>query len=173
MMLLLLTACQRTEAPPAPSAPEAAAPSSGSGLEKAAIKAGVIADISRISPIGLYQRRHEAGRDLLCVAPDAKGELHFGMEAIFGVEEGCRGRGTARRAGDRLVLRFAGRPRCLIVAQYDGDRVAMPGVVDTACSRLCDRRGSFEGVSFPRIAGEAGAALRAEGRDGGALCDIG
>ncbi|MGE4322122.1 MAG: hypothetical protein AB7E60_03750 [Sphingobium sp.] len=168
--LLLLAGCQRAEAPQAQSVPEVEATSSGTGLERAAIETGVIADASRVSPVGLYQRRHESGRDLLCIAPDAQGELRFGMEAVFGPEEACRGRGIVRRAGDKLILRFSGRPRCLIVAHYDGDQLAIPGVVDTDCSRLCDRRGSFEGVSFPRIAGEASAALRAQSRNGDRLC---
>ena len=171
--MLLLAACQRAQTPPAPQALETGIPSSGTRLEQAAIEAGVVADVSRLSPVGLYQRRHEAGRDLLCVAPDAAAEFHFGAEAIFGVEQGCRGQGTARLAGDKLILRFAGRPRCIIVARYDGDRLAMPGVVDTACARLCDGRGSFAGVSFPRIDGEASAALRARKRDGDRLCDVG
>jgi hypothetical protein len=166
-LLLLLAACQRAPAG------DASAASSGaplSALERAAIESGAIPDASRLSPVGLYQRRHEAGRDALCVVPDRAGGYRFGLEAVFGEEPRCRGHGAARRAGDKLVLSFRGGDRCIIVAQYDGDQVALPGVVDMACADLCDGRGSLEGVSFPRIAGDAATALRGRDRDGDPLC---
>lgn len=167
--LLLLAACQRGGAP-AGGAPDAGAPS-GSGLERAAIAAGVVADVSRVSPVGLYQRRHEAGRDLLCVLPGKNGEFRFGAEANFGAQERCRGHGSARLAGDKLILSFARSGKCIIVAQYDGDQIALPGVVDMKCADLCEGRGSLEGVSFPRIAAEAGIAMKARDRDGDLLCE--
>lgn len=167
--LLLLAACQRGAAP-TQAAPDAVS-ASGSGLERAAIETGVIADAAKVSPVGLYQRTHEAGRDSLCVMPDAKGEFRFGTEAIFGTEQSCRGHGTARRAGDKLILSFAGGDRCIIVAQYDGDQVSLPGVVDMACADLCEGRGNLEGVSFPRVASDAAAALRARDRENAPLCD--
>lgn len=145
--------------------------SSASGLERAAIDSGVIADTARLSPVGLYQRRHEAGRDALCVIPDKSGDFRFGMEAVFGKDQSCRGHGAARRAGDKLILRFSGADRCIIVSRYDGDQLSLPGVLDLACADLCEGRGSLEGVSFPRIAGDAATALRATDRDGRALCD--
>ncbi|TKV40944.1 hypothetical protein A0U87_22855, partial [Sphingobium sp. MP9-4] len=142
-----------------------------SGLERAAIATGAIADASRIAPVGLFQRRHEAGRDSLCVLPAKSGDYRFGLEAIFGTEQSCHGAGTARRAGDKLILSFSGGRKCIIVAQYDGDQVALPGVVDMACDRLCDGRGNLEGVTFPRIANDAGAALRARDREDEPLCE--
>lgn len=167
--LLLLAGCERSAAPSS-GAVDAVVPS-GSRLERAAIAAGVVADVSRVSPVGLYQQRHEAGRDILCIAPARNGELRFGAEAIFGAQERCRGHGTARRAGDKLILSFARSDKCIIVAQYDGDQIALPGVVDTKCDTLCDGRGSMEGVTFPRIAGDASAALKARDSEGGTLCD--
>ena len=167
-LFLLLFACQR------PSAEQASSPVAPSGaasrLEQAAIASGAIADPAKISPVGLFQRSHEAGRDALCVIPARNGDLHFGLEAIFGEEPACRGRGTARRAGDKLILSFKGGDRCIIVAQYDGDQVSLPGVVDLACADLCEGRGSLEGVSFPRIANDAASALRARDRSGDPLC---
>ncbi|MET0362022.1 MAG: hypothetical protein ABW048_09765 [Sphingobium sp.] len=165
-LLLLLAACQRSAAPNAP-APD---PTSGSGLERAAIETGVVADVSRVSPVGLYSRRHEAGSDTLCVMPAPGDTLRFGAQAMFGPHEYCRGRGTARRTGDKLILSFAGAHHCIIVAQYDGDRIAMPGVVDMKCNDLCKGRGTLEGVSFPRVASEAGVAARARDLDGEPLC---
>lgn len=165
-LLLLLAACQR--APSGERSGVAAVPASG--LERAAIESGAITDVSSVSPVGLYQRSHEAGRDALCVTPARDGQLRFGLEAVFGEEPSCRGHGTARRTGDKLVLSFKGGDRCIIVAQYDGDQVALPGVVDLACADLCEGRGSLEGVSFPRISGDAASALRARDRDGEPLC---
>ena len=167
--LLALTACQQG----APSSTAmGAAGSSASGLERAAIDSGVIADAARTSPVGLYQRRHEAGRDALCVMPGKAGDFRFGMEAVFGEEQSCRGHGTARRAGDKLILSFAGRgDRCIIVGQYDGDQLSLPGVVDLKCADLCEGRGSLEGVSFPRLASDAASALGATDREGRALCE--
>lgn len=166
-LLLLLGACQRAQAPAAP-APDSV--SSGTGLERAALESGVIADASRISPVGLYQRRHEAGSDALCVIPSDGENFRFGAQVMFGAEERCIGRGTAKRAGDKLILHFERASGCIVVAQYDGDRVAMPGVVDMKCNRLCDGRGTMEGVSFPRVATEASAARRATDFDGDPLC---
>jgi hypothetical protein len=119
----------------------------------------------------LFQRSHEAGRDALCVIPGKDGRFRFGLEAVFGEEPSCRGHGTARRAGDKLILSFRGGDRCIIVAQYDGDQVALPGVVDMACADLCDGRGSLEGVTFPRIATAAARARRARDRSNDPLCE--
>ncbi len=166
LLLLSAAACQR-----APIAPDAG-PSEGavSGLERAAIASGAITDARRMSPVGLYQRRHEAGRDALCVIPGQAGRFRFGLEAVFGEEPSCRGHGMARRAGDKLILSFRGSDRCIIVAQYDGDQVALPGVVDMACADLCQGRGSLEGVSFPRVSSDAASALRGRNRSGDLLC---
>lgn len=166
---LLLAACQQGPTRVATS-PEGSAPSASS-LERAAIETGVIADPARVPAIGLYQRSHEAGRDTLCVIPAQKGEARFGLEASFGEGLSCRGRGRARRAGDKLILSFSGGDRCIIVAQYDGDQVSLPGVVDLKCADLCDGRGSLEGVTFPRLAGDAPAALRARDSGGEVLCE--
>jgi len=167
-LLLLLAACQQAAGPD--QAGGGADTPSASGLERAAIESGVVADVGKISPVGLFQQRHEAGRDMLCIVPGRNGTLHFGLEAIFGAEQSCHGQGAARRAGDKLVLSFGGRDQCIIVAQYDGDQIALPGVVDMKCADLCDGRGSLEGVSFPRIAGQAGPAFAARDRAGESLC---
>ncbi|MDO7833579.1 hypothetical protein Q4610_00830 [Sphingobium sp. HBC34] len=167
-LLLFLAACQR--APANDGGADAGVPMSG--LERAAIDSGAIADASRISPVGLYQHSHEAGRDALCVIPGKDGQYRFGLEAVFGEEPSCRGHGVARRAGDKLILSFKGGDRCIIVAQYDGDQVALPGVVDMACADLCEGRGTLEGVSFPRIANDAATALRARDRGGDPLCGV-
>ncbi|WP_420144532.1 hypothetical protein [Sphingobium sp.] len=168
-LILMLAACQRD-----PAATQAVPDGVGapvSGLERAAIASGAIVDATKTSPVGLYRRSHEAGRDLLCVMPGGKdAAFRFGLQANFGEDQSCRGQGTARRAGDKLILHFTSGDRCIVVAQYDGDQVALPGVVDMACADLCEGRGSLEGVSFPRTASDAVSALRARDDAGNALC---
>lgn len=149
-LLLLLAACH--DPAPLRDGRESVSPTGQqSALEQAALEAGIIADAGKTAVTGLYQRRHEAGRDSLCVSPGDGKRYRFGLEAIFDTEQHCRGEGTARQVGDKLILRFTGGSQCLIVAQYDGDRVAMPGVVDMKCATLCNGRGSLEGVTFPRL----------------------
>ncbi|WP_327754664.1 hypothetical protein VVT58_05140 [Sphingobium sp. SJ10-10] len=166
--LVLLAACQR-EAAPAPGRHETGV-QTGSGLERAAIETGVIEDAAQIPAIGLYQRTHEAGRDALCVIPAKNGDYRFGLEATFGEDQSCTGGGSARRAGDKLILSFSHSDHCIVVAQYDGDQIAFPGVVDMKCADVCKGRGSLEGVSFPRIASDAAAALQARDSAGYPLC---
>ncbi len=170
-LLVCVTAACQQAAPSNVAQPETPV-ESRSGLERAAIASGVVADASIMSPIGLFTRRHEAGRDSLCLIPDAASARHFafGLETSFGAEEYCRGHGKARRAGDKLVLQFSGRTQCIIVAGYEGDRVALPGVVDMKCDDLCRGRGSLEGVAFPRLTSDAASALAARDRKGTKLC---
>jgi hypothetical protein len=176
LLLLLLNGCERSPTPEEGGAAQASAPSSAAGpsssaLERAALEAGLVTDASHISPVGLYQRSHEAGRDLLCMVPDKERKYRFGLEAIFGTEQSCRGGGTARRVGDKLILHFSGRSDCLVVAQYEGDRVALPGVLDVKCSNLCSARGSLEGVAFPRLSSDPGVARNARDKAGDRLCE--
>jgi len=161
---------------PAPSSPGPADGAAVNGmtpaaaaLERAAMDAGVVTDISKISPVGLYRHRHEAGRDSLCILPGEEGRLRFGLEAVFGENIECHGQGTARRSGDKLILNFA-RSACLIVARYEGDRISLPGALDVECSRLCSERGTLEGVFFPRVSANASVAGDARSAKGQPLC---
>ncbi|UZW56481.1 hypothetical protein NUH86_06865 [Sphingobium sp. JS3065] len=165
--LLLLAACQR-EAAPVPGRHEGGI-QTASGLERAAIETGAIADAAKISAIGLYQRNHEAGRDAFCVIPGRNGDYRFGLEASFGEDQSCAGEGSARRTGDKLILSFS-RSDCIVVAQYDGDQISLPGVVDMKCADVCKGRGTLEGVSFPRVASDAATALQARDGRGDPLC---
>lgn len=165
-ILVLLQGCQP---PPAPETRQET-PAATSALERAALEAGIVSDASRVSPVGLYQRRHEAGRDSLCLIPASDRKYRFGLEAIFGTEQQCRGSGTARRVGDKLILHFSGRANCLVVAHYEGDRIALPGVLDMKCASLCSSRGSLEGVAFPRLSSEERAARAALDRGQDRLC---
>jgi hypothetical protein len=162
LALAMLAACQQGGA--------SDGTSGRSPLERAALDAGVVSDAAATDPAGLYARQHEGGRDTLCLVPDDKpGRYRFGADVNIGAGEYCRGSGKARRTGDKLILHFSGRSGCLIVAGYEGDRIALPGVLDIKCAALCADRASMEGVSFPLLSSDAGAARDARGA-GGRLC---
>ncbi|MBB6123640.1 hypothetical protein [Sphingobium subterraneum] len=175
LALLAVPACSSSErqnpADPSPAAQSGPNTPPPSELEQAALQSGAIVDARRLSPIGLYRNRHEAGTDTLCVVPDTDkpSTMRFGMEAMFGESAGCSGHGTVRRAGDRLIFHFA-RSTCLIVAGYEGDRVVLPGALDLKCNQLCTNRGSLEGVSFPRVARDVSVGKEARRQTGKALC---
>lgn len=170
LLTMLATACGQQDASPArDDGPASSASPAASALEQAAVQAGVVGD-TRASPIGLYRSRHESGVDSLCIVPASEpGRMRFALEAAFGEQSECHGRGSLRRSGERLVMNFD-RSACLIVAAYEGDRVVIPGALDVECARLCTTRGTLEGVSFPRVSREEGVARDARGRDGTGLC---
>lgn len=162
-LILLLTACggQSPSNPPVDDSPD---------LEQAAIASGAIDDASKVDPSGLFLRRHEGGADMLCMIPDGDREYRFGALAMSGGKSRCIGRGRAKRAGQLLVLRFDKPSRCIIVAQYEGDRVALAGAVDLECDKLCTERASFAGVSVPRVSSSSGVAESVRGLDGEPMC---
>jgi hypothetical protein len=175
-IVLALAACQQQPSDPAPAPADTAnarrdvAPSA---LERAGLESGQVVDNTKLSPVGFYRNRHEAGSDVLCVLPSnaqSKGKLRFGLQAVFGENASCIGSGTAHLAGERLILNFA-RSDCLIVAQYEGDRIALPGALDEKCNQLCIAAGSLEGVFFPRVASDLASASRATDRSGNPLCE--
>lgn len=167
IMAALAVSCSKPVAP-LTNTNEMESTAAASALEQAAHQAGVVADTST-SPIGLYRIRHEAGQDSLCIVKGKDGALRFGLEAAFGEHSECHGSGAVRRSGDRLIMNFD-RSACLIVADYQGDRVALPGALDVECDRLCSERGSLEGVSFPRVSRDEGVAHDARSRKGEPLC---
>lgn len=143
-------------------------------LDALALETGALPDRAQTDPAGRYGRRYEGGSDRLCLVPDGSasaGRYRFGAETRIGQDEYCRGQGSARRSADKLLLRFDGAGRdCLIVARYEGDKIVLPGSLDLNCAVLCSSRGSFAGVSFPRVDRDGAAAARMTGEDGRALC---
>lgn len=142
-------------------------------LDALALETGALPDRERTDPSGRYGRRYEGGSDSLCIIPDgsARGRYRFGAETRIGQDEYCRGTGRAKMSADKLLLRFEGQGKdCMIVARYEGDAIVMPGGLDLACASLCSSRGSFAGVSFPRIDHDVAAARQTTDRDKRVLC---
>ncbi|CAN5295968.1 hypothetical protein BH10PSE13_BH10PSE13_21180 [soil metagenome] len=168
---LSLSACGKAPTPdegPHETA-EQATSDAAAALEALATERGVIGETYSEDPIGSYGRTYDGGEDRLCLAGGANsGDATYraGVEIRIGEEEYCRGVGTARRSGDQLILSLA-NGRCTISARYEGDRLVMPGVVDSACASLCSMRGSLAGVTFPRLSADA----RVNASDGKPLCE--
>lgn len=173
-MLVLLSACGGSSSVPENRAEVSSAMRSNdaaNALEALAAESGVIGEDITANPVGSYGRTYDGGEDRLCVLSSLAAEKshQFGIEIRIGEEEYCRGKGAMKRAGDLMIFRFAGG-RCTITARYEGDRIIMPGAVDSGCASLCSARGSFAGVSFPRVGQDADAAYNVMGSDGQALC---
>jgi hypothetical protein len=142
-------------------------------LDALALETGALPDRVQIDPAGRYGRRYEGGSDSLCLIPDggARGRYRFGAETRIGGDEYCRGTGRAKMSADKLLLHFEGEGAdCLIVARYEGDEIVLPGGLDLKCASLCSSRGSFSGVSFPRIDRDVAAARQMRDKDKTLLC---
>jgi len=171
LALAMLAACNND--PGTAESDEAPASPAAEGLDALALESGALPDRDETEPAGRYGRRYDGGSDSFCLVPDgsARGRYRFGAETRIGGDEYCRGTGMARRAGDKLLLRFEGRGGdCRIVARYEGDKIVMPGGLDVACAAVCSSRGSFAGVAFPRIDRDVAAARRMQDRDQVPLC---
>lgn len=130
-------------------------------LDALALETGALPDSAQIDPAGRYGRRYEGGSDSFCIIPDggSRGRYRFGAEMRIGGDEYCRGSGRAKLSADKLLLRFDGAgSECMVVARYEGDKIVLPGGLDLKCASLCSSRGSFSGVSFPRLDRDVAAA---------------
>lgn len=142
----------------------------GNPLEAAARDANLVVDPGETPPTGLYELVHSSGTDAVCVVPASGGRYRFGLIASFGSTLMCEGQGTARHAGNALMLDFNG-VECSFSASYDGQSLVMPGQVPDGCSRLCGPRASMSGVSVSRVDWEESGALRLRSRrDDEPLC---
>lgn len=143
---------------------------SNSPLEAAAREANLVVDPDSTEPTGLYELSHAGGTDAVCLLPADGAAYRFGLVASFGATLMCEGSGTARHSGAQVTLDFD-RADCTIEAAYDGQSLAMPGVVPAGCSALCGPRASLSGISVARVGWEEGDARRLRSRHGGrALC---
>jgi len=142
-----------------------------SGLEAAAIDAGVIPDANRTSLSGAYERRSDLGVDLFCAVGNGEEDYKIGMVAIFGADSRCEARGTARRDGETLHLSLGKEQNCQFSAAYDGVQISVPGQLPEKCASYCSLRASFAGVTFSRVGEGDAVAKSLIGKDRKKLCN--
>ncbi|MES2337630.1 MAG: hypothetical protein V4537_06005 [Pseudomonadota bacterium] len=129
-------------------------------LETAAVLRGLVRDPSDVDVVGLYAR----DTDRVCIVRQGSA-YRIGAYVDYGDGIGCSGAGTATRSGDRLRVTLG--QGCAFDARFDGDRIAFPVGLPTACETLCGRRASFaalEAIRLSESAAEAATMRDAVGR---------
>lgn len=157
--LLLLGGCQGESWPGARPTP--------STLEAAAIEAGIISDPASADPTGLYAR----DRDKICIVPSAAA-FRVGIYADYGNDYFCSGSGEASRSGEALHIDLTSAPGCRFDANFDGDRVVIPGVLPDECQKACSRRASLAGLTVERLSDSAAEAAALRDGRGKMLCAL-
>lgn len=159
--LIMLAACGR----PAPDAGESVDP--GNPLEMAARERGVVRPKAD-ELTGVFERRHELGRDAMCVVPDGEGHWRFALTAAFGAGLSCPAQGRITPEGEGWRLRFNEAEGCEVVVREEEDELQMPGNLAPQCDNLCANRASLAGLRLPRASwSEADAKrLQIRNRDG-------
>ena len=164
-LLLLAAACDR----PAET-PDARAVTRPSGLEAAAIRAGVIPDPDSTTISGVY-----AGEtDRVCIVPTATA-YRIGVLVDYGDQQRCGGSGSVTRVGETLhvELRSADGVQgtgCDFDARFEGDRIVFPGRVPDACRQLCERRASLAALDVGRLSESVSEASTLRDARGRLLC---
>ena len=162
LVLLLLAACSRQ-----PDAPrQTAAPATG--LEAAAIEAGVIPDPNGADIAGLYAR----DTDRMCVVPTATA-YRIGVYVDYGEDQNCGGSGVVTRVGETLNVDFPIAPGCNFDARFEGDRIAFPGRVPDGCAKLCSNRASLAALDVDRLSESVSEASTLRDAKGKLLCNGG
>ncbi|KTE17752.1 hypothetical protein [Sphingopyxis sp. H115] len=144
LALALLAGCER----PAPTE-GAKGIDADNPLEMAARERGVVRP-EAATPVGVFERRHDLGRDAMCVVPDGAGQWRFAVTAAFGPGLSCTAQGTIVREGGGWRMRFAGAEGCEVVVQEQEDELRLPGKLPERCNRLCPSRASLAGLRLPR-----------------------
>ncbi|MBB5706089.1 hypothetical protein [Sphingopyxis panaciterrulae] len=156
---LLLTGCNRPASQAADSPIDARNP-----LEVAARQRGVV-QAEASDPTGVFERRHELGRDAMCVVPDGAGQWRFALAAAFGSALSCRAEGRIAREGDGWRFTFAGVQDCSVLLHEEEDELRLPGMLPTQCDSLCAGRVSLAGLRLPRASWSAADAKSLRMRD--------
>lgn len=154
---LLLSACGRAP-------PESGRVDTGNPLEMAARERGIVRP-DTASPVGVFERTHELGRDAMCAVPDGAGQWRFAMTASFGPGLHCAASGTIVRAGDGWRMRFAGADGCEALAQEEEDELRLPGNLPPQCESLCRKRATLAGLRLPRASWSQDDAKRLQMSD--------
>ena len=157
---MLLAGCQRPE-------PETKGIDADNPLEVTARERGVVR-VETASPAGVFERRHDLGRDAMCVVPDGAGQWRFALTASFGASVSCVANGTMVREGDDWRMRFAGVEGCEALVHEEEDELRLPGSLPPQCARLCPDRALLSGLRLPRASWSASDAgdLRIADRQG-------
>ncbi|MBR2172286.1 hypothetical protein [Sphingopyxis sp.] len=136
-------------------------------LEVAARERGVVHP-EAATPVGVFERAHDLGRDAMCVVPDGAGKWRFAITAAFGPGLSCAASGTMVREGGGWRMRFAGIDGCDASVREEEDELRLPGKLPPQCRRLCPGRASLAGLRLPRASWSASDAgdLRITDRDG-------
>ena len=157
---LLLAACDREPAAPAPAATTEAP---GAALERAAIAAGAIVDPGALDPAGAYA----SDTDRICVVAQG-GSYRVGASIDYGEGQRCLARGEGRARKQQLRIDFGAG--CTLEARFDGERIVFPAVVSGACERHCIGRASLSALSAERLSAAASEARAMRAPDGRPLC---
>lgn len=150
-MLLILATCNR---PPPGSNGEADNP-----LEAAARERGLVHE-EAAALTGVFERRHDLGRDSLCVVPEGPANWRFSLSASYGPGMSCQASGTIKAEGDSWRFDFAGADGCSALLREKEDELQLPGSLPTACDSLCPSRASLSGLRLPRASWSEGDARR-------------
>ncbi len=118
-------------------------------LEVAARERGVVRPEAS-TPVGVFERIHDIGRDAMCVVPDGPGRWRFAVTAAYGSGLSCSANGTMVREGGGWRMRFAGAKGCDALVHEDEDELRLPGNLPSQCDRLCPARASLSGLRLPR-----------------------
>lgn len=137
----------------------------GNPLEIAARERGVVRPEAE-TPVGVFERAHDLGRDAMCVVPDGAGKWRFAVTAAFGSTLSCSAQGTMVREGDGWRMRFAGAEGCEALVDEQDDELRLPGSLPPQCAQLCPNRASLSGLRLPRASWSAGDARGLQIADG-------
>ncbi len=144
LAMMILAGCERP-------APDDAAKGidTNNPLEVAARERGVVRPDAS-SPVGVFERTHDLGRDAMCVVPDGAGQWRFAVTAAFGPGLSCTASGTMVREDAGWRMRFAGVEGCEALVHEEEDELRLPGNLPQQCNRLCPSRASLSGLRLPR-----------------------
>jgi hypothetical protein len=157
--LLLLSGCDRHGSGAADTEVDADNP-----LEIAARERGVVRG-DATSPVGVFERAHDLGRDAMCVVSDGAGQWRFAVTTSFGTSLSCAASGTIVQDRDVWRMRFAGHEGCEATVREDEDELRLPGRLPPQCANLCPSRASLAGLRLPRASWSADDARGLQIRD--------
>ena len=152
LMALLLAGCGR----PAPDE-SAKGIDANNPLEVAARQRGVVRPETS-TPVGVFERAHDLGRDAMCIVPDGAGKWRFAVTAAFGIGLSCTANGTMTSEGKGWRMRLAGAEGCEVLVHEEEDELRIPGNLPPQCDRLCPDRASLAGLRLPRASWSAADA---------------